>query len=222
MGSDMQQRDPGRESNPGPLQSLRHMGRARYRLSYAAPRKQDSCHIYDTTTNCSLRDFLFKFVLLLLFWMKRTFCFDIYLYTYTDIYVYMYVCVLYSIIACGLTDRNTYRPLRHWKKSLWPFMICIWAPLVYGVDLQYGSRPAAPSVLWAVICFTRLTVSRSRCHPHGHIYSIERVSKVTVWTGELHKHPGKQSLHHCEELGKLTDNQYYHCQLLLTWGKDTL
>ena len=24
----MQQRDPGRESNPGPLQSLRHMGRA--------------------------------------------------------------------------------------------------------------------------------------------------------------------------------------------------
>ena len=37
MGSDMQQRDPGRESNPGPLQSLRHMGRARYQLSYAAP-----------------------------------------------------------------------------------------------------------------------------------------------------------------------------------------
>ena len=36
MGSDMQQRDPGQESNPGPLQSLRHMGRARYRLSYAA------------------------------------------------------------------------------------------------------------------------------------------------------------------------------------------
>lgn len=93
---------------------------------------------------------------------------------------------------------------------------------VCGVDLQYGNRPAVPSVLWAVICFTRLTVSRSRCHPHGHINRIERVSKDTVWTGELHKRPGKQSLHHCEKLGKLNDNQYYHCQLLPTWGKDTL
>lgn len=92
---------------------------------------------------------------------------------------------------------------------------------VCGVDLQYGNRPAVPSVLWAVICFTRLTVSRSRCHPHGQ-NRIERVSKDTVWTGDLHKRQGKQSLHHCEKLGKLNDNQYHHCQLLPTWGKDTL
>ena len=54
----------------------------------------------------------FSSYFLLLFWMKRTFCFE-----------------YYSTIACGLT--SIHGPLSHWKKSVWPFKICIWVPLVY-------------------------------------------------------------------------------------------
>ena len=46
--------------------------------------------------------------------MKRTFCFE-----------------YYSIVACGLTDLNTWTFESLKKKSLWPFKICIWVPLLW-------------------------------------------------------------------------------------------
>ena len=49
----------------------------------------------------------FILVCILLFRMKRTFYFE-----------------YYSIIACGLTDLNTWT-FESFKKSLWPFKICI-------------------------------------------------------------------------------------------------
>lgn len=47
-------------------------------------------------------------------------------------------------------------------------------------------------------------------------------SKDTVQAGDCISTEDRQSLYHQEKLGKLSDNQYYHCQLILTWGKDIL
>ena len=51
-------------------------------------------------------------------------------------YFNSYLCCFeyYNIIACGLTDLNTWTFESSKKKSLLPFKIFIWIPLLYTMD----------------------------------------------------------------------------------------